>query len=50
MIGDKTLTMVLRNSPSFDPGERRWRAEFHRPLVSEGRDLCDHNLQVENDL
>jgi hypothetical protein len=33
----QTLTMVQHDSPSIklDPGERRWHAEFHRPLVSE---------------
>jgi hypothetical protein len=30
----QTMTTVLLDSPSIklDPGERRWRAEFHRRL------------------
>jgi hypothetical protein len=36
----QTLTMVLLDSLNIKlrSGERRWRAEFHRPLVSERRD------------
>jgi hypothetical protein len=31
------MVLLDAQASSFDPGERRWRGEFHRPLVTERR-------------